>query len=53
MAKNINVNAWIYADDATVDDMADALRKIADQLEEGYTSGYYPNWELKIEEDEE
>lgn len=33
-------------------DMIDTLRMIADSLENGCTSGYYPNWETKGEYEE-
>ncbi len=35
----------------TPEEMAETLRFIANQIEEGYTSGYYPTWELKDETD--
>ena len=28
------------------------LNHIASLVEEGYTSGYYPNWSIEIEEDD-
>ena len=51
MAKQyiIGIN-WVTK---TPDEMADLLRKIAGMIEEGYTSGYYPHWELEEQEDEE
>lgn len=30
--------------------MADMLRNIADMIDEGFTSGYYPSWSLEGEE---
>ena len=53
MSKTATVTAWIREDNLDGLDIAEALRKIADLLEEGYTSGYYPTWELVIEEDKE
>lgn len=35
----------------SVEEMASTLRHIADKLDEGYTSGYYPTWGIKREED--
>ena len=52
MAKTLTVTAWIREDDADANRMAEALRHIADLLEQGMTSGHYPTWELTIEEDE-
>ena len=54
MAKTATVTAWIREDDMDEpsQSMADALRHIADLLDQGYTSGHYPTWEIKIEEDE-
>lgn len=37
----------------TKSDMADALRRIAGLIDEGYTSGYSPMWELHGEEGED
>jgi len=37
----------------TSEEMADLLRHIAGMIEGGYTSGYYPHWELEEQEDEE
>lgn len=37
----------------TVSDMSDLLRRIADMLEEGYTRGYGPDFNLSGEEEEE
>ena len=31
----------------TTADMADVLRTIAALIEQGYTSGYYPTWQLE------
>lgn len=36
----------------SVEDMPELLRHIADQIEQGMTSGYYPGWEL-VEVDDE
>jgi hypothetical protein len=44
------VTVYTHAKDE--DDMAELLRRIADQVEEGMTSGHYPSWEL-IEVEEE
>lgn len=55
MAKTATVTAWTKEEDDGVEismEMAIALRHIAGQIEEGYTSGHYPNWELVIEGDE-
>jgi hypothetical protein len=35
----------------TPEEMAETLRHIANQIEQGYTSGYYPTWELKDKTD--
>lgn len=32
--------------------LADLLRHIASLVEQGYTSGYYPGWELQEEKDD-
>lgn len=32
--------------------MADLLRNVAGQLDQGYTSGFYPHWTLTDEEDD-
>lgn len=32
----------------TPEDLADVLRSIADLLETGFTSGYYPSWQLDV-----
>lgn len=32
--------------------MDEKLEHIASLVEQGYTSGYYPNWSITIEEDE-
>ena len=37
----------IHEEAETSEDMANALRRIADLLDEGYTSGVSPNWMLK------
>lgn len=37
----------------TADDMAGLLRRIADMLEEGYTSGFGPDFNLSGEEEAE
>lgn len=37
----------------TPEEMAKNLRKIADMIDEGYTSGYYPYWELKETDEDE
>lgn len=34
----------------SVSALADLLRHIASQLDEGYTSGYYPTWEMETDE---
>ena len=52
MSKTATVTAWIREDNVDGMDMAEALRRIADLLEQGYTSGHYPTWEIKIEEEE-
>lgn len=53
MSKTATVTAWIRQGDLEpAEDMATALRHIANQLEQGMTSGYYPTWELKVEEEE-
>ena len=52
MAKTATVTAWIREDNLDGQDMAEALRTIANLLDQGYTSGHYPTWELVIEEDE-
>jgi hypothetical protein len=31
----------------TSDEMAELLRTIADMVEKGFTSGYYPTWDLE------
>jgi hypothetical protein len=43
-----NDNVYIQVDDGTVtaNDMAELLRTIADLIEGGFTSGYYPHWRL-------
>lgn len=33
--------------------MVDVLRRIADLVEQGYTNGYEPSWELQGEEEPE
>jgi GH18 family chitinase len=33
--------------------MADLLREIAGMVEKGFTSGYYPHWQLSGEEEQE
>ena len=55
MAKTVTVTAWIREDDMDEpgQSMADALRHIANLLDEGYTSGHYPTWEIKIDDDED
>lgn len=35
----------------TPEEMVETLRHIANQIEQGYTSGYYPTWELKDKTD--
>jgi hypothetical protein len=45
------VRISIFAGKENVEDMAEMLRHIADQLDQGMTSGYYPGWEL-VEEEE-
>ena len=52
MAKTGTVTLWIREDNLDGMDMAEALRVAANLLEQGYTSGHYPTWELVIEEDE-
>lgn len=53
MAKTATVTAWIREDNLEGQDMSEALRKIADMIDEGYTSGHYPTWELVINNEEE
>ena len=36
----------IAEDQETVPDVAEMLRQIASKIEEGYTSGHYPSWNL-------
>lgn len=38
---------------ASTYDMVDLLKHIASLVEQGYTSGYYPHWNLKKVEPEE
>lgn len=52
MAKTGTVTVWIREDNLDGMDMAEALRVVANQLEQGYSSGHYPTWELKIDEEE-
>ena len=52
MAKTATVTAWIREDNLDGHDMAEALRHIANLLDEGYTSGHYPTWEIKIDDDD-
>lgn len=52
MAKTGTVTLWIREDNLDGMDMAESLRVVANQLEQGMTSGHYPTWELVIEEDE-
>lgn len=35
----------------SVEEMVDLLNTIATKVKEGYTSGYYPHWELTGEEE--
>lgn len=35
----------------TAREIADLLRYIADQIDLGYTSGFYPHWNLEGEEE--
>lgn len=51
MSKTATITAWIREDNPDGQDMAEALRMIADLLDEGYTSGNYPTWELVIEDE--
>ena len=51
MTKVGTVTVWIREDNVDSMDMAEALRRVAELLEQGYTSGHYPNWELKIDEE--
>ena len=37
----------IYDEADSEDEMADLLRHIADMVEDGYTSGYYPGWVMR------
>ena len=53
MAKTATVTVWIREDNLDGQDMAEALRHIADLLDQGYTSGHYPTWEIKIDDDED
>lgn len=46
MSKRIVIHESVESNE----DLADLLRRLADMVEEGYTSGYYPAWE--IEEDD-
>ena len=41
----------ITEDAADKTDMVELLRRIADLVEEGYTSGNYPDWKLTGEAD--
>lgn len=34
---------------ASVDEMAELLRQIANLIEQGYTSGNYPHWKINDE----
>ena len=52
MSKTGTVTLWIREEELDDTKMAEALRHAADLVEQGYTSGYYPTWELKIDEDE-
>jgi hypothetical protein len=52
MAKTATVNAWIREDNLDGQDMVEALRHIANLIEQGYTSGHYPTWELVINDEE-
>ena len=42
----------IQEEKGTALDMALLLRHIADQIEKGVKTGYYPHWELKGDEEE-
>lgn len=53
MTKTATVTAWIREDNLDGLDMVEALRTIASLIEQGYTSGHYPTWELVINDESE
>jgi len=48
----MSVRIEINEETVTHGDMAETLRKIADLLETGYTSGHNPNWQTTSVDDE-
>jgi len=49
MSKTITINEQVE----TTTEMVNLLRHISNQIEEGYTRGYYPTWEIKSIVEEE
>ena len=47
------ISITVTEETRTADDMAHVLRTIADKIEQGYTSGYGPNFSLNGEEETE
>jgi hypothetical protein len=52
MENKMTINIEIIEETETYDDMADLLRHIADQIEEGYRSGIFPSWSTEGEEEQ-
>lgn len=45
------LNVIIHNDSDSKDELANLLRYIAGKIDDGYTSGHYPGWEI-VDEDE-
>lgn len=46
MVRIMSKNIIIYKDSSDEAELANLLRYIAGKLDDGYTSGHYPGWEL-------
>jgi len=42
----------VYQEVASIEEAADILRDIAEQLDDGFTSGYDPCWNLEEQEED-
>jgi hypothetical protein len=46
----MNIN--ILEEVTTISEMVELLKHIAQKVDEGYTSGYYPHWSVELTEQE-